>query len=182
MSTYWILDKHCGYLFPRVNSPWGPLYTRSATIYVEEWSYIPDHQGFLIQDAEGGSLGGPLCPHFFEPKNLVEKDISYGAIKAYAHVFKGAGAILRQAYGAWEKKVDKNAYGKGGKKSTDWNNFSLNDVAAKRLCECVFSRANVTCPDSLGNDFATSLDSDSFARLEKARAQEDLWKHVKVTS
>lgn len=37
--THIVLDRHCGFLYPRTKSQYAPLYQRSSGAYMEEWTY-----------------------------------------------------------------------------------------------------------------------------------------------
>jgi len=153
--THVILDKHCGFKYPRVTSKHGPLYQRSIALFIEEWGYYKG-SGVGVQgehkftsgpktgeeywlDSSSG-LGGPLCLDFFEPRNLVKADLSYGNVQADAYLPPGAEEILTQAYGEWKIKTNKKRYATDTGKQRDWNSFHMDDTGAAAFCDEIIGK------------------------------------------
>jgi hypothetical protein len=96
--------RAAGYLYPLLTQPQAPVGSQNAwgvVLYVEEWNYMYNaEEETYVENGVEGSAGG-FCPKAFELRNLIRKDVGFGAIPAEAYVFKGSEKLLEKVFGNW---------------------------------------------------------------------------------
>jgi len=138
--THFIIQKHAGFIYPRITSKWSSL-GRSVSCFIEEWLYkaYPARGGWCENNGGDGGTGS-LCDKHFDPETLRLEDVSYDLLPGKAYLFKGAEAMLDVAFhkDEWRTKLDKKKYGAGQGKPRSWNAFSMNKEESAAFCKQVF--------------------------------------------